>query len=193
MFLSGSWASDGDSDAFNQIFYTESTNGKEWSVPKVVLSTEYKFAASAAQDRALEEGKDEPLGISAYYSGRAYGPAVVQNPDGSLTMVFSGYRLPKPITTAGTELGTGSTRYKIGAKDPALYRNILTMHLTSATSPGVPTSTSVSSSDEGAGPEGAAVTYTATVAPVAPGAGTPPAPSPSPTATGQSPAAKPVR
>ncbi len=173
MFLSGSWASDGDSDAFNQIFYTESSNGKEWSVPKIVLSTEYKFAASAAQDKALEEGKDEPLGISAYYSGRAYGPAVVQNPDGSLTMVFSGYRLPKPITTAGTELGTGSTKYKIGAKDPALYRNILTMHLTSATSPGVPTSTSVNSSDEGAGPVGAAVTYTATVAPVAPGAGTP--------------------
>jgi hypothetical protein len=173
MFLSGSWASDGDSDAFNQIFYTESRNGKEWSVPKVVLSTEYKFAASAAQDKALEEGKDEPLGISAYYSGRAYGPAVVQNPDGSLTMVFSGYRLPKPITTAGTELGTGSTKYKIGAKDPALYRNILTMHLTSATSPGVPTSTSVSASDGGTGTVGAPVAYTATVAPVAPGAGTP--------------------
>jgi hypothetical protein len=173
MFLSGSWASDGDSDAFNQIFYTESANGKEWSVPKVVLSTEYEFAASAAQDKALEEGKDEPLGISAYYSGRAYGPAVVQNPDGSLTMVFAGYRLPKPIEPDGTKVGTGSTQYTVGAKDPALYRNILTMRLTSATAPGVATTTSIGSSDEGAGTVGSQATYTATVAPVAPGTGTP--------------------
>jgi Bacterial Ig-like domain (group 3)/Putative Ig domain len=174
MFLSGSWASDGDSDAFNQIFYTTSTNGKEWSVPKVVVSTDYTFSASAAQDKALEEGRDEPLGVSAYYSGRAYGPAVVQNPDGSLTMVFSGYRLPKPVTAAGTVLGTNaSAKYTIGAKDPALYRNILTLHLTSATSPGVTTTTAVSSSDEGSGVVGAPVTYTATVAPVVPGTGTP--------------------
>ncbi len=129
MFLSGSWATDGDSDAFNQIFYTTSTNGKEWSVPKVVLSTDYAFSASAAQDKALAEGRDEPLGISAYYSGRAYGPAVVQNPDGSLTMVFSGYRIPKPVTTAGAKLGTNSSdQYVVGSKDPALYRNILTVH-----------------------------------------------------------------
>lgn len=173
MFLSGSWATDGDSDAFNQIFYSESANGKEWSVPKVVLSTEYEFAASAAQDKTLEEGKDEALGISGYYSGRAYGPAVVQNPDGSLTMVFAGYRLPKPIEPAATKVGTGSTQYTVGAKDPALYRNILTMRLTSATSPGVSTTTTVSSSNEGSGVVGTPVTYTASVAPVAPGAGTP--------------------
>ncbi len=174
MFLSGSWASDGDSDAFNQIFYTTSTNGKSWSVPKVVVSTDYTFAASAAQDKALEEGKNEPLGTSAYYSGRAYGPAVVQNPDGSLTMVFSGYRLPKPVTAVGTVLGTNaSAKYTIGAKDPALYRNILTLHLASATSPGVTTTTAVSSSDAGSGVVGAPVTYTAAVAPVAPGTGTP--------------------
>jgi Big-like domain-containing protein/putative Ig domain-containing protein len=174
MFLSGSWATDGDSDAFNQIFYTTSTNGKEWSVPKVVLSTDYSFSASAAQDKALAEGKNEPLGISAYYSGRAYGPAVVQSPDGSLTMVFSGYRLPKPVEKAGTVLGTNpSARYTIGAKDPALYRNILTLHLTSATTPGVSTTTSVTASDKGTGVVGAAVTYTATVAPAPPGTGTP--------------------
>ena len=174
MFLSGAWPSDGDSDAFNQIFYTSSTNGGQtWSVPKVVLSTEYEFGASREQDKALEEGKDEPLGISAYYSGRAYGPAVVQNPNGSLTMVFSGYRLPKPVTAVGTELGTGSSKYKIGAKDPAIYRNILTMQLTSATSPGVATEAAVSASDEGTGVVGAPVTYTARVAPQAPGTGTP--------------------
>jgi hypothetical protein len=174
MFLSGAWATDGDSDAFNQIFYTSSTNGKEWSVPKVVVSTDYTFSASAKQDEALAKGEGAPLGVSAYYSGRAYGPAVVQNPDGSLTMVFSGYRLPKPITTVGTVLGTNpEARYTIGAKDPALYRNILTLQLKAQTSPGVTTTMSVSSSNEGAGVVGTDVTYTATVAPVAPGVGTP--------------------
>jgi hypothetical protein len=174
MFLSGSWATDGDSDAFNQIFYTSSTNGREWSVPKVVLSTDYTFSASAKEDEALANGEDTPLGVSAYYSGRAYGPAVVQNPGGSLTMVFSGYRLPKPITAVGTVIGTNpAQRYTIGAKDPALYRNILTLHLNAVTSPGVPTTTSLASSDEGKGVVGDEVTYTATVAPVAPGAGTP--------------------
>ncbi len=174
LFLSGSWATDGDSDAFNQIFYSSSTNGKEWTVPKVVLSTDYTFSASAAQDRALAEGRDEPLGIGAYYSGRAYGPAVVQNPNGSLTMVFAGYRLPKPITSAGTKLGTNAAaQYTVGTQDPALYRDILTTNLTSATSPGVATSTGVSASDEGTGDVGAPVTYTATVAPVSPGTGTP--------------------
>jgi hypothetical protein len=54
-----------------------------------------------------------------------------------------------------------------------LYRNILTLHLTSSTSPGVATSTSVSSSDEGSGVVGGQVTYTATVTPVSPGTGTP--------------------
>jgi hypothetical protein len=174
MFLSGSWASDGDSDAFNQIFYSTSTNGKEWSVPKVVLSTEYKFAASLAQEEALKSSIDAPLGISAYYSGRAYGPAVVQNPNGSLTMVFAGYRLPKPIASAETKLGIDSSeQYTVSDKDPALYRDILTMHLTPTTSPGVPTTTAVSSSDEGSGVLGGDVTYTATVAPVSPGVGTP--------------------
>ena len=174
MFLSGAWATDGDSDAFNQIFYSESSNGKEWSVPKVVLSTEYQFNASREQDEALKNGIDAPLGISAYYSGRAYGPAVVQNPDGSLTMMFSGYRIPKPVVSAGTKLGTNSTEpYLVGEKDPTLYRDILTMHLASATSPGVATSTTVSSSDEGKGLVSQPVTYTATVAPVSPGTGTP--------------------
>lgn len=174
MFLSGSWASDGDSDAFNQIFYSSSTNGREWSVPKVVLSTDYTFSASAAQDEALGGGVDAPLGLSAYYSGRAYGPAVVPNQDGSLTMVFAGYRLPKPITSAGTVLGTNSSApYTVGGKDPALYRNILTMRLSSSTSPGVQTTTALSASDEGTGVMSKPVTYTATVAPVAPGTGTP--------------------
>ena len=35
------------------------------------------------------------LGISAYFAGRAYSPTVVQNPDGTLTMVFSGLQHPQ--------------------------------------------------------------------------------------------------
>ena len=33
------------------------------------------FAASAAQDKALAEGRDEPLGVSAYYSGTLFARA----------------------------------------------------------------------------------------------------------------------
>ena len=172
MFLSGSWASDGDSDAFNQIFYTSSTDGVHWSVPQVVLSTDYTFSASAAQDTALADGDDAPLGVSAYYSGRAYGPAVVQNPNGTLTMVFSGYRLPKPITAAGTVLGTDSADpYTIGVNDPALYRNILTVTLQSSTSPGVATSSSLSAAPPSPVSTGTPAMFTDTVSVPSPGTG----------------------
>ncbi len=122
MFLSGAWASDGDSDAFNQTFYTTSTNGGQtWSTPIAIVSSDYTFSASA------NESPTGPLGVSAYYSGRAYGPSVVQNPDGTLTLVFAGYRLPKPITAAGVAVGTVSGhQYTVASTDPALYRNILT-------------------------------------------------------------------
>jgi len=126
LFLSGAWAVDGDSDAFNQIYESTSTDGEHWSVPVSVLSTDYTFSASAAQDA----NPSQALGISAYYSGRAYGPSVVANGDGTLTMVFAGYRIPKTIAPVGTVLGTnGSDLYTIGANDPALYRNILVVTL----------------------------------------------------------------
>ena len=92
-----------------------STDGENWTIPTSVISTDYTFSASAAQ----EAHPTSALGASAYYSGRAYGPSVVQNPDGSLTMVFAGYRLPKPISPAGTAVGTNnSAQYTIGATDP---------------------------------------------------------------------------
>ncbi len=139
MFLSGAWASDGDSDAFNQIFYTQSADGgKTWTVPRIIQSTDYTFSASAAQDAS----PNSALGVSAYYSGRAYDPTVVANPDGTYTLVFAGYRLPAPVKAAGTVLGTSSSaQYCSGISsngcstaatptitetDPALYRNILT-------------------------------------------------------------------
>ncbi len=173
MFLSGSWSSDGDSDAFNQIFYTSSTDGVHWTPPVVVLSTDYTFAASLAQDTALQGGMDDPLGVSAYYSGRAYGPSIVQNPNGTLTMLFAGYRLPKPITAAATLLGTHTgAQYDIGSTDPALYRNILTATISSSTSPAVPTTSTLSPATPTLN-VGTSQTFTDTVTVNSPGTGTP--------------------
>lgn len=124
LFLSGAWAADGDSDAYNQIFYTTSRDGEHWSIPTSVVSTDYTFSASVAAQMG------SPLAISGYYSGRAYDPTVLKNRDGSLTMLFAGYRLPKPVETVGMTVGTDpSALYTVGADDPALYRNILKVTL----------------------------------------------------------------
>jgi hypothetical protein len=145
LFLSGAWTGDGDSDAFNQVYYATSTDGLNWSVPKTVVSTDYSFSASEQQDTALAGGTDQPVGISAYYSGRSYGPAVVPNPNGGgFWMVFAGYNVPKgagtaqaalnPSGLAGTDpyIGPGQTtaaQWTVGSggngDDPAMYRNIL--------------------------------------------------------------------
>lgn len=131
LFMSGAWCTDGDSDSFNQIFYSQSTNnGSSWSTPQVVLSTDYTFSARQQQDAAATP---TPLNISGYYSGRVYGPTVVQNSDGSLTMVFAGYGTPKPLPAVGAMLGNqagGAPQWTVGVKDPALYRDILTVTLT---------------------------------------------------------------
>jgi hypothetical protein len=169
LFLSGAWAADGDSDAFNQIFYSTSTDGENWSVPTPVISTDYSFSASYNQDNA---SSPSPIGISAYYEGRAYGPSVVQNPNGTLTMVFAGYRFPKSISSAGTPLGTGSQQWTVGQNAPTMYRNILTTTLTSSTSPAVPTQTTLAPVTSPV-VAGQAQTLSATVSPVSPGTGTP--------------------
>ncbi len=133
MFDSGAWQSDGDSDAFDQIFYTSSTDGVHWTPPVVIESTDYTFSARQQQDAALAGGHDDALGISAYFAGRAYSPTVVQNADGTLTMVFSGYSTPKPIPLAGAVLGDGqggAPTWTVQPDDPALYRSILTVSLT---------------------------------------------------------------
>ena len=175
LFLSGAWAGDGDSDAFNQIFYSEgtTTNGTvTWSVPEPVVSTDYSFSASYNQDNNVNGLGSQPIGISAYYEGRAYGPSVVQNPDGTLTMVFAGYRFPKSINSAGTPLGTGSNTWSVNDGDVTMYRNIMTTTLTSSTSPSVATQTTLAPVTSPV-VAGQAQTLSATVSPVAPGTGTP--------------------
>jgi hypothetical protein len=146
MFLSGAWQSDGDSDAFDQIFYTTSTDGLHWTPPVVVLSTDYTFSARQQQDAALAGGHDDALDISGYYAGRVYGPTVVQNPDGSLTMLFAGYSTPKPVPVDGSLLGDqqgGAPQWTVGTSDPALYRNILTVTLTATPGTALPESPAV--------------------------------------------------
>ncbi len=143
MFDSGAWESDGDSDAFDQIFYTSSTDGVHWTQPVVVESTDYTFSARQQQDAALASGHDDPLAISGYYAGRVYSPTVVQNADNSLTMVFSGYSTPKPVVPAGTQLGDGqggAPVWTIGVNDPELYRSILTVTLDPVPPAGAPES-----------------------------------------------------
>ena len=132
LFNSAAWSADGDSDAYNQIYYATSSDGEHWSVPKPVVSTDYTFAAAAAFDAS---GNTAPLGIGAYYSGRAYGPSVVQNADGSLTLVFAGYQVPKAMPSADSTIGTGATQWTTADGHPAAYRNILVETLEPAATP----------------------------------------------------------
>jgi large repetitive protein len=182
LFLSGAWAADGDSDAFNQIFYSQSTNGQVWSTPTPVISTDYSFSASYNQDNNVPNPNggnygSQGIGISAYYEGRAYGPSVVQNPNGTLTMVFAGYRFPKAIpSAAGAAIGTGSSQWTLGANDLTMYRNILTTTLTVSTSPSVATTTTLSTPPTSPAVVGQVETVAATVAPQSPGTGTPTGP-----------------
>jgi hypothetical protein len=125
LFLSGAYASDGDSDAFDQIFYSSSRDGQHWSAPQKLLGTDYTFGALASQ-----HGTNR-LGVSGYYSGRVYDPTVVVNRNGSVTMVFAGYSTPKPLPGTGTVLGTNpAAQFTVAANQPALYRTILSVNLT---------------------------------------------------------------
>lgn len=125
LFLSGAYASDGDSDAFNQIFYASSKDGQHWSAPQKLIGTDYTFSALAQQ--ATSGGQ---LGISGYYSGRVYDPTVVRNDNGTLTMLFAGYSTPKPLPTTGSTYGTDpANQYTVPAAQPAEYRTILSVTL----------------------------------------------------------------
>lgn len=112
---------DGDSDGFHYIGYATSKDGLNWSI--VDGFTHPLLAADSTFP------KTSP---ALYYSGRIYGPQVVLGHDGrTATMVFAGYRTPKPLPKPGTALGTDpNARYTVGADDLATYRSILTVTLT---------------------------------------------------------------
>ncbi len=129
MFMSGADCQDGDSDSFEQVFYSTSTDGLHWSTPVPLIKNDPTFEASAHQEADLAKGIDSPLGITGYYSGRVYDPTMVANRDGSLTLVFSGYRTAKPLPSTGSSalvIGTNpALTYTPGVTDAALYRTIL--------------------------------------------------------------------
>lgn len=112
---------DGDSDGFHYIGYATSKNGVDWTIvngfANPLLSVDTTFPKTSPE---------------LYYSGRIYGPQVVLGKNGkSATMVFAGYRTPKPLPKPGTVLGTDpGALYTVGAGDPAAYRTILTVPLT---------------------------------------------------------------
>jgi hypothetical protein len=112
---------DGDSDGFHYIGYATSKDGKSWKIvngfTNPLLSVDTAFPQS------------DPV---KYYTGRIYGPQVVTSKDGkSATMVFAGYKTPKPLPKPGTVLGTDASKlYSVGAGDLATYRTILTVPLT---------------------------------------------------------------
>ncbi|HET9172262.1 MAG TPA: hypothetical protein VFN97_22735 [Actinospica sp.] len=125
LFLSGAYAADGDSDAFNQIFYSSSRDGIDWSAPQKLIGTDDTF--SALQQQTVNGGA---LGITGYYSGRTYDPTVVQNANGTLTMVFAGYSTPKPLPVTGSVVGTNpNALYTVPAAQAAEYRTILSVTL----------------------------------------------------------------
>ncbi len=125
LFLSGAYASDGDSDAFNQIFYSSSKDGKNWTSPQKLIGTDYTFSALGRQ--AASGGA---LDVSGYFSGRVYDPTVVQNDNGTLTMLFAGYSTPKPLPGTGATYGTDpAAQYTVPAAQPAEYRTILSVTL----------------------------------------------------------------
>ena len=132
MFMSGADCQDGDSDSFQQMFTSTTTDGINWSTPVPLITNDLSFAASAQQEDALLLGNDIPLAPSGYYSGRTYDPVVVPGTNGNATLFFSGYRTGKPLPTSGsTVLGNNpSAPYNVGGSDPALYRSILSVHIT---------------------------------------------------------------
>lgn len=131
MFMSAADCNDGDSDSFEQIFYSNSTNGIEWSQPVPLIKNDPTFFASAYQNALAAEGIDERLEVSAYYSGRAYDPNVFETTNGGLAMTFSGYRTAKPLPGTGEEakaIGTNPYfQFTPTPTDPALYRTVLTV------------------------------------------------------------------
>lgn len=128
LFQSGADVNQGDSDAFGEIFYASSRDGLHWSAPHKLLGVDDTFGALRSQAAA---GVLSPLGITGYYSGRVYDPTVVQNRNGTVTMLFAGYSTPKPLPADGTVLGTDAgARYTVPANARAQYRTILTVTLT---------------------------------------------------------------
>ncbi len=60
--MSGADCQDGDSDSFQQVFYSTSRNGLDWTTPMPMLTTDPTFSASAEQEANSAPLPDQSLG-----------------------------------------------------------------------------------------------------------------------------------
>lgn len=121
LFFAAGNCYDGDSDGFHYIGYaTSKDSGKTWSI------------VNGFDNPLLSVNTAFPSILPDLFStGRVYSPQVIPAKDGkSATLVFAGYRTPKPLPDPGSTLGTNPrSAYTVGANDLAAYRTILTTTL----------------------------------------------------------------
>ncbi|GGR35268.1 hypothetical protein [Deinococcus ruber] len=116
LFFSGGNCQDGDSDAYHFIGYAHSTDALNWTIDNgaanPLVQVDYSYPASMP---------------AAYSTGRVYSPTVLANGDGTLRLIFSGYRTGKPLPDTG--VATGAPAVTFQGTDAANYRSILILNL----------------------------------------------------------------
>lgn len=114
LFFAGGNCQDGDSDAYHFIGYAHSADAVNWTVD------------NGAANPLVQVDYGYPTALpAAYFSGRVYAPNVTVNADGTLRLIFSGYRTgaPLPKTGSANAIGTPATTFQ--PTDIANYRSIL--------------------------------------------------------------------
>jgi len=114
LFFAGGNCQDGDSDAYHFIGYAHSADAMNWTVD------------NGAANPLVQVDYSYPTALpAAYFSGRVYVPNVTANTDGTLRLIFSGYRTgaPLPKTGAANAIGTPATTFQ--TTDVVNYRSIL--------------------------------------------------------------------
>ncbi len=118
LVFSGGGCEDGDADAYHFIGYAHSSDAINWTVDNgpgnPLAQVDYSYPSSLP---------------AAYYSGRVYSPNVTLNPDGSATLIFSGYRTGAPLPKQGVASAIGAPAVTWQPGDAANYRSILVMNL----------------------------------------------------------------
>jgi len=114
LFFSGGNCQDGDSDAYHFIGYAHSADAVNWTVDNgaanPLVQVDYSYSATLP---------------AAYSSGRVYSPTVTVNTDGTLRMIFSGYRTGAPLPKTGSANAICNPATTFQATDATNYRSIL--------------------------------------------------------------------
>ena len=116
MFFSGGNCQDGDSDAYHFIGYAHSSDALNWTVDNgaanPLVQVDYSYPATSP---------------AAYSTGRVYSPTVLPNGDGTLRLIFSGYRTGKPLPDTAVAIGSPAVTFQ--GSDAASYRSVLILNL----------------------------------------------------------------